>query len=156
MKKDINNILIVCKGNICRSPFAEVVLRNHPRINPHIKIKSRATEDYHIGKGADSYAIIASHDFGYDLSKHIAKQISDEDLEWCDIILVMDEKNRQKLQTQFEKQLLSIDILCLGECLKPPQYNIPDPFRGPVNDFKFSFGLIKKACDCFVEKILLK
>jgi protein-tyrosine-phosphatase len=66
----VKRILIVCKGNICRSPTAEIVLETKARaIGLDIKVDSAGTENYHVGDSPDTRSIRHAAKRGYDLSK---------------------------------------------------------------------------------------
>ena len=80
-------ILLVCMGNICRSPTAEGVLRQ--RLIEHAahlgaEVDSAGTHDYHVGEPPDRRAIAAAARRGIDLSGLRARQVADEDFEWAD------------------------------------------------------------------------
>src|SRR6185503_1441977 len=91
-----NDVLIVCKGNICRSPFAAAILRQaYSTLYPGVDFISRSagTENYHVGKPADPLAIQVASEHGIDLAGHRAQQVSENDVRSASLILVMDEEN---------------------------------------------------------------
>jgi protein-tyrosine phosphatase len=80
----MGKILFVCKGNICRSPFAEALLRKAG----YDECRSAGTENYHIGKTADVIAIEVAKEFGIDLASHVARQVQRDDIERAEHIIV--------------------------------------------------------------------
>ncbi|MFH7410960.1 low molecular weight protein-tyrosine-phosphatase [Acinetobacter variabilis] len=87
----INNILVVCIGNICRSPMAEYFLKQE---YPHLNIESAGISGL-IGHVADEKAILCMQRFGIDMSPHVAKKLNAELIKKADLILVMSQ-NQQK------------------------------------------------------------
>jgi protein-tyrosine phosphatase len=150
--KSLSNVLVVCKGNICRSPFAEAVLSSEVRASQiaSVHVWSRGTENYHVGKGADRLATRVAHEFGVDLSTHVAKQLAaidaQSDAQRADLILLLDSENRARLLQLFPNEGTSRTIRLLGEFLDPPVPDIPDPYRGSEGDFRKAFGLVSAAC----------
>jgi Protein-tyrosine-phosphatase len=87
----INNILVVCIGNICRSPMAEYFLKQE---YPHLNIESAGISGL-IGHAADEKASLCMQRFGIDMSPHVAKKLNAELIKKADLILVMSQ-NQQK------------------------------------------------------------
>jgi len=81
----INNILVVCIGNICRSPMAEYFLKQE---YPHLNIESAGISGL-IGHAADEKASLCMQRFGIDMSPHVAKKLNAELIKKADLILVM-------------------------------------------------------------------
>jgi protein-tyrosine phosphatase len=87
-------ILMVCLGNICRSPLAEGIVRHLAEENNlDWEIASAGTGDWHIGQPADRRSIAVAKSYGYDISKQRAKHFNQQMLEEYDHILVMDKNN---------------------------------------------------------------
>jgi protein-tyrosine phosphatase len=116
-------VLVVCAGNICRSPTAEAVIRllaaGHPAAG--LEVRSRGTHDWNVGRHAHPAMTRIAAERGYDLSAHIAAQVTTEDLEWADDVLVMDDENHQQLARSFPA-----DLLRHVRLLDPA--GIPDPW----------------------------
>ena len=96
-------VLVVCAGNICRSPTAEAVLRVLAAAAPAVdlEVRSRGTHDWNVGRGAHPTMSRIAAARGYDLSAHVAAQVSDDDLAWADDVLVMDDQNLRQLAARF-------------------------------------------------------
>jgi protein-tyrosine phosphatase len=95
------SVLMVCMGNICRSPTAEGVFRHvvqEAGLDDRIRIDSAGTHDYHVGSPPDQRSCHHASERGYDLSKLRARQVEDSDFERFDLILAMDWQNLRLLQ----------------------------------------------------------
>jgi protein-tyrosine phosphatase len=115
-------VLVVCAGNICRSPTAEAVIRllgaDHPAVN--LEVRSRGTQNWNVGKRAHPAMTRIAAKRGYDLSGHTAAQVTTDDLAWADDVLVMDDENYQQLVGKYP------DLIRHVRLLDPS--GIPDPW----------------------------
>jgi protein-tyrosine phosphatase len=115
-------VLVVCAGNICRSPTAEAVLRllgsEHP--SAALEVRSRGTEDWNVGRRAHPAMTRVAAARGYDLSGHTAAQVTADDLAWADDVLVMDDQNRRRLVAAFPDLVQHVRLLDAS--------GIPDPW----------------------------
>ncbi len=145
---EINKILFVCMGNICRSPTAEGVFRKLASEHPHLtdlKIDSCGTIGYHVGESPDSRSVEAAALRNYDLSNIRARKITAEDLDYFDLILVMDEGNLVKVRAvatanQYEKIQLFLDYSDSTGLTA-----VPDPYYGGKSGFDDVIDLIEYA-----------
>ncbi|QXU40863.1 low molecular weight protein-tyrosine-phosphatase [Pedobacter sp. D749] len=93
-------ILMVCLGNICRSPLAEGIMRHlADEQNLNWEIASAGTGNWHIGKAPDHRSISAAQALGYDISKQRAQQFNHLMFARYDLILVMDRNNLADVQS---------------------------------------------------------
>ncbi|TCD12868.1 low molecular weight phosphotyrosine protein phosphatase [Pedobacter frigidisoli] len=93
-------ILMVCLGNICRSPLAEGIMRHLSKAqNLNWEIASAGTGNWHIGKAPDHRSIAAAKSFGYDISTQRAQQFNHAMFAKYDLILVMDKNNLKDVQS---------------------------------------------------------
>src|SRR5438477_6073298 len=86
-------VLLVCTGNICRSPTAEGVMRHLAKrrgLADHVRIESAGTHDYHLGEPPDPRTLKHASKRGYDLSAQRASQVRPEHFRAFDYILAMD------------------------------------------------------------------
>ncbi len=144
----MGKILFVCKGNICRSPFAEALIRKAG----YDGCRSAGTENYHIGKTADVTAIEVAKEFGIDLTNHVARQVQRDDIERAEHIIVMDVENLNRLNELFgktSKRLPPINLL--GEYLRKGLVDIPDPYRKTKGEYRKSFKLIEECCQALIQ-----
>ena len=93
------SVLLVCLGNICRSPTAEGIMRQRTAIaGLTMKIDAAGTGDWHSGKHPDLRAQTHAKQHGYNISKLVARQVSPKDFIDFDLILAMDAQNLKDLQ----------------------------------------------------------
>jgi protein-tyrosine phosphatase len=115
-------VLVVCAGNICRSPTAEAVIRlrglDHPSVD--LEVRSRGTYNWNVGERAHPSMTRIAAERGYDLSQHTAAQITGEDLAWADDVLVMDDENYQQLGRIYPDLIRHVRLLDAS--------GIPDPW----------------------------
>jgi protein-tyrosine phosphatase len=115
-------VLMVCAGNICRSPTAEAVLRllgaDHPAVE--LEVRSRGTHDWNAGGRAHPAMARIAAGRGYDLSGHTAAQVTADDLAWADDVLVMDDENLRQLARRHPDQVRRVRLLDAA--------GIPDPW----------------------------
>jgi len=118
-------ILVVCIGNICRSPLAGAMLANRL---PHVQVTSAGLGAL-VGKPADENVLKLAGRYGVDLSSHCAKQISAKLLEAADLIFVMDQKQKQFLTEQYPH--LHGRVLLLSHFSAPglKGANVEDPYK---------------------------
>jgi protein-tyrosine phosphatase len=107
------HVLVVCAGNICRSPTAEAVLRVLGADDPTVdlEVRSRGTHDWNVGRHAHPTMARIASARGYDLSRHIAAQVTADDLAWADDVLVMDDENRQQLASRYPDLIQHVRLL---------------------------------------------
>jgi protein-tyrosine phosphatase len=144
----IMRILFVCMGNICRSPTAEgmfrrVLAERAPKMT--IEIDSAGTHDYHVGSPPDRRAIEAARRRGIDLSALRARQVSREDFERFDLILVMDEDNLEELRRLAPKQYHERIRLLMEFAPNAPVQRVPDPYYGGAQGFEEVLDLLEEA-----------
>ena len=140
-------ILMVCLGNICRSPLAQGVLEHLVRENGlDWEIDSAGTGDWHIGHQADRRSIAVAKKYGVDISKQRCRQFSISDFENYDHIFVMDLSNLYdvKALATSEKEHNKVHLF-----LK--EGSVPDPY---LDDDQFDpvYRLIEKRCKEIIEE----
>ncbi|MFM7332484.1 MAG: low molecular weight protein-tyrosine-phosphatase [Brachymonas sp.] len=158
MSKPTLHILMVCMGNICRSPTAEGVLRAkvaQAGLAQHVKIDSAGTHNYHPGSPPDERSQAHALARGYDISKLRARQVREVDFERFDLIFAMDWDNLALLQAncpdahQHKLKLFmqhANPAMALGE-------TVPDPYYGGAAGFEHVLDLLEAASDGWVEKL---
>lgn len=149
-------VLMVCLGNICRSPTAEAIFRKRVELkglSEHIEVDSAGTSDWHIDAPPDSRSIAAARQRDYDLSPLRARQVSAADFHDFDYILAMDHANMRDLlaicPSGHEKRL----SLFLSHSLDPME-EVPDPYQGGPEGFEHVLDLVEETCDRLIERIL--
>ena len=148
-------ILVVCLGNICRSPLAEAALRSElgaAGLADEVTVDSAGTGDYNLGKGPDPRMLRAAAATGLEYGG-TARMISPEDLRARDLILVMDRKNLIDVlalapdeQTR-SKVRLYLDYAGQGET------EVPDPYHGTDDDFNAVVPMVRDAAKAIVGQL---
>lgn len=148
-------ILMVCLGNICRSPLAEGILKHYIKKEKlDWFVDSAGTGAWHIGNPPDSRSIEVAKKHGLDISSQRARKIRSTDFEEFDIIFAMDSSNYNDLQRYAlddeEKEKIK---LILNETEPNQNNSVPDPYWDD-NGFEKVYQMLDKACKSFVEKNL--
>lgn len=144
-------VLMVCMGNICRSPTAEAALRLRLRqvgLDQRVQVDSAGTHGYHVGSPPDERAQAHGRARGLDLSGLRARRVSREDFTRFDLILAMDRENLAELQRLapdgYENRLkLLMDFARTQREVR----EVPDPYYGTEAGFERVLDLVGDACD---------
>ncbi len=142
-------VLMVCMGNICRSPTAEGVLRHlvhEAGLQDAVRIDSAGTLDYHAGSAPDPRSQEHARRRGYDLSALRARQVAAQDFERFDLILTMDWQNLKELESQCPPQYAH-KLRRLMEFAPPGLSDIVvDPYQRQHTAFEMVLDHIEHAC----------
>ena len=144
------SVLLVCMGNICRSPTAEGVLISKIKdagLDGVIRTDSAGTHDYHVGKSPDRRAQDAARRRGYDLSSLRARQVSARDFETFDLVLAMDQSNYEDLLGQCPEHLRHKVRLFLSFSGRYRDQEVPDPYYGGSQGFDLVLDMVEDAVD---------
>ena len=142
-------ILMVCLGNICRSPLAHGIMAE---ISPNFFVDSAGTGSYHIGSPPDQRSVRVAQDNGIDISRQSARQFQSSDYNKFDHIFVMDRQNYRDViaKAYHLDDIKKVELLCeaagLGIC------PVPDPYFGSDEGFQKVFDLISTACNRIAEQ----
>ena len=150
------SILFVCMGNICRSPTAEgVFLKVLEKRAPELRIKvdSAGTHAYHVGEPPDPRAQSAARRRDIDLSRQRARLVSARDFERFDLVLAMDELNRDMLIEQSPPQFRDRVRLFLEFAPQLELSAVPDPYYGGRNGFEYVLDLVEEASTGLIEHL---
>jgi protein-tyrosine phosphatase len=142
------NILLVCMGNICRSPTAEGVLRalvEREELSAFFEIDSAGTHGYHVGEPPDPRATRAALRRGYDLSPLRARRINEIDFRHFDCILAMDRENLALLQRGCPSEHRHKLGLFLEYAVGSDEDEVPDPYYGGEDGFEHVLDLVEDA-----------
>jgi protein-tyrosine phosphatase len=147
------NILMVCLGNICRSPLAEGILANKIK-QLGVKVDSAGTAAYHIAELPDKRSIEIADKYNINLRNQRARQFSRADFDEFDIIYAMDTNNLAHLisLTETEEERNKIKLI-LSEINPGACESVPDPYYGGENGFQNVYNMLNKACDKIVQNI---
>ena len=142
-------ILMVCLGNICRSPLAQGILIK--KVAKSTFVDSAGTAAYHIGNQPDPRSINVGKKNGVDISSFRARKFSQEDFRNFNHIYVMDKSNYNdvlslaQLSEDHKKVKLILDY----------EQEVPDPYYGELAGFDHCYNLLDKACDQIVKELNL-
>lgn len=148
-------ILMVCLGNICRSPLAEGILRKKLADSGiEGEVDSCGFESFHIGDKPDSRAIKVSLQQGIDISGHRGKQFKKSDFDYFDKIYVMDSTNYRDVtgMARNNKDLEKIDYI-MNVAYPGSNMPVPDPYYGGPDGFVKTWELLDIAADKIIENI---
>lgn len=141
-------VLMVCMGNICRSPTAEGVFRAQVEaagLAKQIHIDSAGTHDYHIGSPPDNRAQAAAAKRGYDLSRLRGRQVSQRDFVEFDYIFAMDRDNLSRMQAICPDQHAHKVGLFLEHSKNFQEREVPDPYYGGGSGFEKVLDMVEDA-----------
>ena len=143
-------ILMVCLGNICRSPVAEGLMRKIAQEKGiKLTVDSAGTSGHHAGEAPDRRSQKNALKNGIDISDLRSRKFLKEDLENFDFIYVMDRSNYTNVMrlASNNEQKEKIKFF-LNE-----EMDVPDPWYGGEDGFEIVFQLIKKRCEIIVNEI---
>lgn len=141
----IDSILTLCTGNICRSPFAEAVLRDKLP-DKHV---SSAGIGALVGHGADPTARHVAAGLGYDLSGHVARQLNAELIQASDLILVMDGMHLEWIHDQAPQARGKVFLLGRWQ----EEAEVMDPYRRSEEVFRRVFDQILAYSDDWAARL---
>lgn len=155
-------VLMVCMGNICRSPTAEAVLRRKlvaAGLGDDVEVDSAGTHAYHEGSPPDERSQNVAAKRGYELGQLRARRVKPQDYQVFDLLLAMDWDNLAMLEQDCPSdQQIRRKLRRLTEFV-PPQSShagaqtVPDPYYGGPAGFEFVLDLVEHACDGLVEHL---
>ena len=150
-------VLMVCTGNICRSPTAEGVLRRKladAGLQHRIEVASAGTVDYHAGSPPDHRAQQSALRRGYDLSRQRARQLRADDFERFDLVLAMDADHVERMVELCPGPLAGrIRLLMDFSPRRPRGVSVPDPYYGAPAGFERVLDMVEEACEGLLDEL---
>ncbi|MDH2434945.1 low molecular weight phosphotyrosine protein phosphatase [Pokkaliibacter sp. MBI-7] len=149
-------ILLVCLGNICRSPTAEGVLAKkitQQGLGRRFQVDSAGTAAYHTGESPDRRSCRAAARRGYDLTPLRARQVMPSDFEEFDVILAMDHANLSSLKQNCPAQLqhkLGLFLHYHPDSIE----EVPDPYYDGESGFELVLDLVEVAADALIKDLV--
>ncbi|MGZ5032828.1 MAG: low molecular weight protein-tyrosine-phosphatase [Usitatibacter sp.] len=155
MKEKVS-VLIVCTGNICRSPTGEGVLRRLAEkrgMADRVQVRSAGTHDYHVGEGPDPRTVKHASKRGYDLSAQRAQQVMDEHFHEYDYILAMDRGHLRILKSLAPAGAKARLGMFLEVSARWKGEDVPDPYYGGVEEFERVLDMVEEAAEHWLDLI---
>lgn len=140
-------ILMVCLGNICRSPLAEGIMKS--KLPENFTVESAGTGNWHVGKLPDERSISVARKYGLDITDQRARQFQVEDFDTYDYIFAMDESNYSDLiqlapnEAKAEKVRMMLN----------DEKDVPDPYYGGDNGFEDVFAMLDEAAERIAKEL---
>ena len=155
---DPKSILFICKGNICRSPYAEYASPRLLMASPWQGMRlSSAGLIVPVSEKSPAEAVATAKELGVDMHSHMSRPVTLELVQEYDIILAMEAWQVQKMKKQYPKYLRKFFLLPLFDPARPPraeaisQYNIEDPYGKSADCFYASFRRIERCIENLVQ-----
>jgi len=145
-------VLMVCLGNICRSPLAEGILQSKVD-SKDVFVDSAGTAGYHVGNRPDERSIAVAKKYGLDISHQRCRKFNVNDFTEFDSIYVMDKSNYQNVIAKARNEF---DIAKVKLLLSEGDSNlieVPDPYYGGKDGFESVFHMIDNACESIAHKL---
>ncbi len=149
----MSKILMVCLGNICRSPLAEGILKS--KLSKEFMVDSAGTANYHIGSSPDKRSVAVARKHGLDISNLRGRQFNVSDFDTFDLIYVMDESNFHNIVklARHSEDIAKVKLI-LNEVHPNKNYEVPDPYYGGDNGFENVYQMLDEACEKLATKLL--
>lgn len=150
----MTKILMVCLGNICRSPLAEGILKSKLPSERFI-IDSAGTGNFHIGSPPDRRSIDVARKYGLDITHLKGRQFVTSDFNKFDLIYVMDESNFNNVVglARNNDDIKKVKFI-LNEVYPNQNYSVPDPYHGGDEGFENVFKMLDEATDVIAETLI--
>lgn len=146
-------VLMVCLGNICRSPLAEGILKS--KVDPEkVYIDSAGTSNYHIGDAPDERSVAVAQQNKLDITSQKGRQFQVSDFDEFDHIYVMDMSNYNDVialaRNEQDKKKVK---LILNEIFPGENVEVPDPYHGGNEGFNNVYQMLDEACAVIAKKL---
>lgn len=144
-------ILMVCLGNICRSPLAEGIMQDKAlKAGLNWVVDSAGTGFWHVGELPDNRSIKTARQYGIDITGQRARQFQSTDLERFDRIFVMDTQNLRDVlrHAKSDEHRAKVDLI-LNQIHPEQERSVPDPYYDD-DGFEHVFQMLDAACEAFV------
>jgi protein-tyrosine phosphatase len=146
------NVLMVCLGNICRSPLAESILKS--KVDPKkVHVDSAGTAGYHIGDSPDPRSIAVARKYGLDIKKQRCRKFHPSDFGRFDVIYAMDQSNYDNIMALARSDSDAEKVKLLLKEADLPEKEVPDPYYDEGDGFEHVYRLIDRACEAISNRL---
>ena len=148
----MTKILMVCLGNICRSPLAEGILKS--KLPNSFIVDSAGTANYHTGNPPDQRSIAVGKKYGLDISNLKGRQFEVSDFDTFELIYVMDDSNFKNVikLARNDEDIAKVKFI-LNEVYPNQNYDVPDPYYGGNDGFTSVYNMLDIACTKIASKL---
>ena len=144
-------ILMVCLGNICRSPLAQGILES--KLPEGWSVDSAGTSGWHEGERPDTRSILESKKNNIDIDHQRSRPVREQDFYDFDILFAKDSSNYTNLCNMAPEEGLKRKVrLIMNEVEAGQNIQVPDPYTGGQSGFEHVFGMLDEAIDAFLDK----
>ena len=146
-------ILMVCLGNICRSPLAHGILESKLPSDQFF-IDSAGTANYHVGDAPDRRSIKVAKSHGIDISHQRGQQFKVSFFDVYDHIYVMDEYNYEDVISlaRNKNDIAKVKLIMEEDKTNKVKY-VPDPYYGDESGFEYVYNLLDEVCESIANKL---
>jgi protein-tyrosine phosphatase len=146
-------VLMVCLGNICRSPLAEGILKLKVDSQKYF-IDSAGTGSYHLGSPPDNRSVAVARKNNLDISYQRCRQFGVSDFDEFDIIYVMDNSNKRDVLAlaRDENDKAKVKMI-LNEIFPNENVDVPDPYLGGDQGFEKVYKLLEEGSSIIAQKL---
>jgi len=150
-------LLMVCLGNICRSPLAEGIMKDKiSQKGLDWKVESRGIGSWHAGNVPDSRSVTIAKTHNLDITDQRAQQLGKADLQDFDLIYAMDASNYQDILAMAENEEQAAKVKMILNELEPGMNkSVPDPFYAD-DGFVQTYQILEKACEIALQRLMNK
>lgn len=150
----MTKILMVCLGNICRSPLAEGVLRHQAALaGVPVEVDSCGTANYHVGAKPDHRSIKKASEYGFNIADLRGRQFTSNDFHDFDIIYVMDQSNYNNVIRLAPNESHKKKVKLILNEISETNSEVPDPYYGGDDGFEHVYQLLNTACKNIITKL---
>ena len=144
--------LMVCLGNICRSPLAQGILES--KVDPDkVFVDSAGTGGWHVGNPPDPRSIAVAREYGLNIENQRCRKFHPSDFQKFDVIYTMDQSNYDNIVAMAQNEADVEKVKLLLKEVDLPEKEVPDPYYDEDDGFEHLYRLIDCACEAIVAKL---